>query len=68
MTRHSVPGGLESYLHVFGVLLSKYSLSQNKYNLNLSYISSSSDDFTHLKENSATNVSVGFQGTYLCPS
>ena len=31
-------------------------------------MSSSSDEFTHLKKNSTTDVSVGFQRPYLCPS
>ena len=31
-------------------------------------MSFSSDEFTHLKKNSTTDVSVGFQRPYLCPS
>ena len=47
----------------FEILLSKDSLSQNKYNLNLCFMMcSSSDEFTHLKENSTTDVSVGSSG------
>ena len=31
-------------------------------------MSSSSDEFTHKKENSKKDVSAGFQWQYLCPS
>ena len=37
-------------------------------NVTLIYMSSLNDEFTHLQENSKTDVSVGFRQPYLCPS
>ena len=37
-------------------------------NITLIFMNSSSDEFTHKKENSKTDVSVGFRRPYLCPS